>query len=106
MSRPIKRGPALVWIDPRIADRLPVTEESAAEQLAGPDTQPIPYLRADIAEQRIRDASQLDAEIIITIQTVGDIIHGLSNHGRLWAFGVVEGARESWHLIADRELNS
>ena len=39
------------------------------------------------------------------IQTVGDVIHGLSNQGQLWAFGVVDGGPESWHLIADRELN-
>ena len=96
-------GPATVWLDPRIAARLPESEENALENLAGPDVKPIAYLRKDLAEKAIRESDDRDAEILVMIQAVGSILYGLSNHGRLFAFGVAEGV-DGWHEIAAAEL--
>ncbi len=98
-------GPHKVFIDSRIADRLPGTLEEAQEGLAQGGEDPIGYVRADFHEKRLREAANLGQEILITIQAVGEILYGLSNQGRLYAYGVVEGGEAGWNLMAERELS-
>ena len=50
----------------------------------------------------------------MSIQTVGEILHGLSNFGRLFAYGQPIGIQQQldgvperiagWYLVAEREL--
>jgi hypothetical protein len=110
----MSQAPELVFLDPRVAFRLPSSKANAAEAQAGGSSEPVGYIRQDIFEEKLRQAANVDQEIIIQIQVVGDILHGLSNMGRLFAYrdpigiqdqldGVPEGI-VGWHLIADREL--
>ncbi len=98
------QAPELVFIDPRVAFRLPGTKAAAAEEAAGGTDEPIGYVRQDIFEERLRQAANVDQEIIISIQAVGSTLFGLSNLGRLDAHGSAEGV-DGWHLVAERELS-
>ncbi len=104
MSQPTQ-APELVFIDPRVAFRLPGTKAAAAEDAAGGTDEPIGYIRQDIFEDKLRQAAGVDQEIIIQVQTVGAILYGLSNLGRLFAYGVVSGGTPGWELMAERELS-
>jgi hypothetical protein len=97
-------GPERVFLDPRIADRLPNTLEEAVEAMAQGGEDPIGYVRQDLSDKRVREASNLGNEILITIQAVGPILYALSNQGRLYAHGQVDGGDVGWNLIAEREL--
>jgi len=101
-------APELVFIDPRVAFRLPNTKAAAAEDAAGGTDEPIGYIRQDIFEDKLRQAAGVDQEIIISIQAVGATLFGLSNLGRLFAHGVpLDAGNEPavWHLITERELS-
>ena len=99
----MSQAPEIVFIDPRVAFRLPGSKANAAEAQAAGSSEPVGYIRQDIFEEKLRQAANVDQEIIIQIQAVGDILHGLSNLGRLFAQGEVAGV-PGWHLVADREL--
>jgi hypothetical protein len=101
-----RKAPARIFIDPRVAATLPETLPDGGAALGPGGVKSIEYIHGDVVREQIRAASNVGEEIIIMIQTVGDVIHGLSNQGRLWAFGVVAGGETEWHLIAGNELNS
>ncbi len=98
--------PETVWLDPRVAARLPDSQGAAREQHVGPDVEPVGYMREDIVTKRILEAGNQGAEIIMSIQTVGAVLSGLSTFGRLFAHGVpLEGNEPAvWHLITESEL--
>lgn len=99
----MSQAPEIVFIDPRVAFRLPASKENAAEVQAAGSSDPVGYIRQDIFEEKLRQAANVDQEIITQIQAVGATLFGLSNLGRLFAQGDVEGVA-GWHLIAEREL--
>jgi hypothetical protein len=99
----MSQAPELVFLDPRVAFRLPGTKGEAGEAQAGGSDEPVGYIRQDIFEEKLRQAANVDQELIIQIQTVGSVLYGLSNLGRLFVQGVVMG-EDGWHLTADREL--
>ncbi len=99
----MSQAPDIVFIDPRVAFRLPSSKANAAEVQAGGSAEPVGYIRQDIFEEKLRQAANVDQEILITIQAVGSSLFGLSNMGRLFSAREVEGVT-AWHLVADREL--
>ena len=102
-----RKPPDRIFIDPRVAATLPETLPEGGSVVGPGGVKQIEYIHADVCREQIRAASSVGEEIIIMIQTVGDIIHGLSNFGRLWAFGVVGNVGDPvWHLLAESELNS
>ena len=106
MNQPTQ-APAKVFIDPRVAFRLPASKGDAVEGQAGGTDEPVAYIRQDIYEERLRQAANVNQEIIISIQAVGATLFGLSNLGRLFAHGVPLDAGNApavWHLITEREL--
>ncbi len=100
----MNQAPEIIFIDPRVASRLPTSQAEALEQLAGPDIKPIGYMREDIVTKRILAASSVDREILVMIQETGGILYALSNHGRLWAYGGVDNEPIGWNLMAESEL--
>ncbi len=101
-----RQAPDRVFLDPRVAFRLPQSRPDAAEPMAGGTAPPVGYIREDIYTEKIREAANVDQEVIVQIQAVGDILYGLSTLGRLWAHGVPIGTNDPavWHLITDRGL--
>jgi len=99
----MSQAPEVVFLDPRVAFQLPTSKANAAEGQAAGSSEPVGYIRHDIFDERLRQAANVDQEIITQIQAVGEILYGLSNLGRLFAHGDVAGV-PGWHLIADREL--
>ncbi len=98
------KTPETIWLDPRVAARLPDSQAAALEQLAGPDIKPVGYMREDIVTKRIIAASNVDQELLVQIQETGGILYALSNHGRLWAYGGVDAEPICWNLMAESEL--
>lgn len=92
-------APPIVWIDERIARGLPQDMDG---ELAERGVDQVRY----VSQERVNalvSAARGPGEIIIQIQNVGEILYGLSNQGRLFAQGEVDGV-PGWHLIAAGEL--
>ncbi|MCK5318180.1 MAG: hypothetical protein KAJ55_09705 [Anaerolineales bacterium] len=100
----MSQAPERIFIDPRVAFRLPASKGDAAEVQAGGSDAPVGYIREDIFNEKLRQAAQVDQEILVMIQAVGSTLFGLSNLGRLYAHGSAEGV-DGWHLVAERELS-
>ena len=110
----MNQAPETVFIDPRVAFRLPSSKANAAEVQAAGSSEPVGYIRQDIFEEKLRAAANVDQEILTTIQAVGATLFGLSNLGRLFAYGQALGVQDQlegvpeettgWHLVAEREL--
>lgn len=101
------KAPSIVWIDERIAAGLPQDKDA---ELAERGINQIRY----VSQKRVNDlvdAARPPGELIIQIQTVGEILYGLTNHGQLYAFGVVIGKTPGddraagWNLMIESELS-
>ncbi len=94
------KAPPIVWLDERVAAGLP--QEKDAE-LAERGINQIRY----VTQARVNDlvnAARGPGELIVQIQTVGEILFGLTNQGRLFAWGSVSGETPGWALMAENEL--
>ena len=90
-------APPIVWIDERIAKGLPQAKD---EELAERGVDQIRYVSQDRVNDLVNAALPPD-EIIIQIQEVGGMLHGLTNQGRLMAYGQPLGIQD--HLnVSDR----
>ncbi len=86
-------GPEVVYIDKRVARQM---DQEGGGDLLG-------YVRQDIYEKDVRDASQRDRETVVQIMTnpEGRLV-ALSSWGRVWAF--VSETKEdlpAWVLVTD-----
>ena len=87
-------APAIVWIDERVAHGLPQAKD---EELAERGVDQIRY----VSQERVNDlvnAVLPPDEIIIQIQEVGGMLHGLTNQGRLMAYGQPLGIQDQQNL--------
>ena len=103
-------APPIVWIDERIARGL--AQEKDAE-LAERGVDQIRYVSQDRVNELVHAAGG-PAELIIQIQTVGSMLYGLTNTGRLFCYGQALGIQDEldgvpsgvvgWYEIAAAEL--
>lgn len=108
-------APPRVFMDERIAARLPETPADAQEEI-GQDVDVVAYIREDVHLEAVRSASTWEgSELIVQISQAHGMLFGISNQGRLFAFGVttdqaqldiVPEGSESWNLIAESELST
>ena len=99
----MSQAPDIVFIDPRVAFRLPSSKANAAEVQAGGSAEPVGYIRQDIHEKAVRSAGTRERETIVQILTNPDgRLVGLSSWGRVWAF-VSEKKEDlpAWVAITD-----
>lgn len=105
-------APPIIWLDERIAAGLPKEKDV---ELFERGVDQIRY----VSQSRVNDlvnAAKGGDEFIVQVDGASGMIYGLSNFGRLWAFGQalgiqdrldgIPGQRVGWYLIADRELPS
>ncbi len=99
-----EHAPAIVWIDARIASSLSTIKD---EELAERGVDQIRYVAQERVNELVQAAIGPD-ELIIQIQDVGGILHGLTNQGRLMAFGQlvdsVPDLAAGWYAIAPAAL--
>lgn len=99
-------APTPIFIDPRVAARLPVTEDEAGEQMLG-DTEPLEYVSMEYHASRLLEITKTKEadleEWIVQISGTDAILYGLSNLGRTYAYGDVNG-EPGWHRVAEAEL--
>ena len=105
-------APPIVWIDERIARGLAQDKDP---ELAERGIDQIRYISQERVNALVNAALPPD-EIIIQIQEVGGMLHGLTNQGRLMAYGQPLGIHDQlniddappgepgWHEIAGAEL--
>ena len=92
-------APPIVWIDERIARGLAQDKDP---ELAERGIDQIRY----ISQERVNDlinAARPPDEIIIQIQDVGGMLHGLTNQGRLFAYGQPIGIQDQLDDVPDRK---
>jgi hypothetical protein len=105
-------APPIIWIDERIARGLPQDKDP---ELAERGVDQIRYIAQDRVNELVRAARGLEAvEFIVEIAAGQGIIYGISNEGRLWAYGQTIGIQDQidgvpertpgWYLIAEAEL--
>jgi hypothetical protein len=96
-------APPIIWLDERVASRMPQQKDP---ELAERGVDQVRY----IIQNRVNDlvaAARGPSEFIVQIVDHSGMIFGLSNHGRLWAFGnftntgTGEEEPDSWQLIAE-----
>ena len=101
-------APSEIWIDERVAKTMSPHKD---EELAERGVSQIHYIAASHARELVRKAGP-PGEAIIQITESQGMIFGLSNLGRLWAFGNLlndgndEEIPDTWGLIADAELKA
>jgi len=105
-----KNPPPIVWLDDRVARNLPQDKDAELAERGGSQTRYISQERVNA----LVDAARGPGEMIVQIQTVGEMLYGLSNSGRLFAFGQLaypEGVdqatgelRAGWLEVAGSEL--
>ncbi len=98
-------APERVFLDPRVAARLPVTEDEAGQQMLG-DTEPVEYVSMEYHAGRLLEISKTKEdpeEWIVQISGTDAILYGLSNLGRTYAYGDVNG-EPGWHRVAEAEV--
>lgn len=93
-------APPIVWLDDRIAAQLPQAKDEELAERGGSQTRYISQTRVNA----LVDAARGPSEMIVQIQAVGQILYGLSNQGRLFAQGTVDGQVAGWHLLVDAQL--
>ena len=103
-------APPIVWLDDRIAGQLPQDKDRELAERGGSQTRYISQARVDDLIQAARGPG----ELIIQIQDVGGMLHGLTNQGRLFAYGQALGIQDQldgvpegtvgWHEVAGAEL--
>lgn len=105
-------APPIVWIDERIAKGLAQAKD---EELAERGVNQIRYIAQERVDHLVRAAKGPDEFIVqITDSEVRGFLYGLTNYGRLFAYGqplgiqdrldgVPEG-RVGWYEIAGSEL--
>ena len=87
-------APPIVWIDERIARGLPQAKD---EELAERGVDQICYVAQERVNELVRAAGGPE-ELIIQIQEVGGILHGLTNHGRLMAYSQPLGIQDQLNV--------
>ena len=87
-------APAIVWIDERVAHGLPQAKD---EELAERGVDQICYIAQERVNELVRAAGGPE-ELIIQIQEVGGMLHGLTNLGRLMAYGPPLGIQDQQNL--------
>lgn len=102
-------GPSEVWIDERVAKTLPAAKD---EELAERGVHQIQFLNVAKVRELVRQAAGPD-EFIVQITDNG-ILYGLTNYGRLYAYGQPLGIQDrldgvpeghvGWHEVAGPEL--
>ncbi len=98
-------APTPIFIDPRVAARLPSSEDEAGQQTLG-DTEPIEYVSMEYHASRLLEIQKHQEgpeEWIAQISGTDAILYGLSNLGRTYAYGDVNG-EPGWHRVAEAEL--
>ena len=103
-------APPIVWIDERIAKGL--TQDKDAE-LAERGIDQIRYVSQERVNDLVRAARGPD-ERIVQIQSLAGILYGLTDQGRLFAYGQpldiqdkfegVPPREPGWHEVAGAEL--
>ena len=103
------KAPKVVWIDERIAAGLPQEKDG---ELAARGVDQIRYVAQDRVNDLVR-AAMGGEEFIVQISEAQGMLFGLSNLGRLWAFGnflndgdegIEDMKADVWGLVAEREL--
>ena len=87
-------APPIVLIDERVARGLPHAKD---EELAERGVDQISYVSQERVNDLVRAAGGPD-ELIIQIQEVGGMLHGLTNLGRLMAYGQSHGIQDQQNL--------
>ncbi len=111
-----KHAPAIVWIDARIASGLSTIKD---EELAERGVDQIRYVAQERVDHLVRAAKGPD-EFIVEITDSAGMLYGLTNYGRLFAYGQPIGIKDleeldpllagipaspsGWYLIAESEL--
>ena len=103
-------APPIVWIDERIAGGLAQAKD---EELAERGVNQIRYIAQDRVNDLVRAAKGPD-EFLVQIANSAGMLFGLTNYGRLFAYGQPLGIQDQldgvpeghvgWHEIANSEL--
>ena len=104
-------APPIVWLDDRIAGRLPQDKDPELAERGGSQTR---YISQDRVTELV-NAARGPGEMIVQIQELGGILHGLTNQGRLFAYGQPLGIQDTldgvpeptvgWYEVAGVELS-
>lgn len=92
-------APPIVWIDERIARGLAQAKDP---ELAERGVDQIRYIAQERVDELVQ-AARGPGEIIIMIQDVGGMLYGLTNQGRLFAYGQPLGIQDKLDGVPDRE---
>ncbi len=99
-------APTHVFIDPRVADRLPASADEAAQQTLG-DVEAIEYVSMEYHAGRLLELTKTEPaleEWIVQISGTDAILYGLSNLGRTYAYGQGQEGTDGWFRVAEADL--
>ena len=92
-------APPIVWLDDRIAGQLPQDKDAELAERGGSQTRYISQERVDELIAAVRGPG----EMIVQIQDVAGMLHGLTNTGRLFCYGQPIGIQGQLDGVPDRE---